>query len=541
MKIVPSTWSLQIKSNAEKKTFGLLQNMEWEEPCICFHSLRLSEHYYKRMGELDFVILCPSGLFVLEVKGGAFSRDDSGIWTSTDRYLVSHRKNESPFEQAAGGLHSLTYSIKERFHGERLTQMTTGYGVIFPDCTFDIPSVEWAPEMIIDSRGFKSPSLFKSSITRMVGYWKDKAYSDYKLNSEDIAGLTAFLRPKFDLAESLGHRAGEIDTRMVALTSQQYEKLDAIESNPRIICSGGAGTGKTFMALDIAKRLSEQGRKTLLVCKTPVLARYIAARINPEVHAKSFEEINSTVLYDAIVVDEAQDALNFEDLKMLDGILRGGLEKGIWRIFLDKNNQKGLSGRYEEEALEMLSLYHPTHLMLSRNCRNTAPIVDAVRLLTAADIGTATAGDGPKVKYLYVSGSQEATRALEKELASLLDNEVMPGDISLVSAAGFENSIASTLGARFRKKITQLTVQNAAGFPFHDISFSTVSNFKGLESRFVFMIDFSKEHFNKTDMAALYVAMTRPRAGLTLILAGELEPLVNRILINNLSIVENRT
>lgn len=376
----------------KKKTFGLFQKMDWEGSSICFHSLRLSEHHYKKTGELDFVILCPDGLFVLEVKGGSVSRDGSGIWTVTDRNLVRHRKYESPFEQAATGLYSLWDGIKERFPQHAFLQMTIGYGAVFPDCTFDIPSVEWAPEMVIDKRGFKSPSWFKSSFTRLIRYWKAKSMNAYRLHAGDIESLSGLLRPKFDLAESLGHRADEIDTLMVALTSQQYEKLDAIEINHRIICFGGAGTGKTFMALDIAKRLSERGRKTLFVCKNPIFAKYVAGRISPEVQVKSFEEIDTLELYDAVVVDEAQDALNFEDLGVMDRILSGGLEKGIWRIFLDKNNQRGLSGIYEEGAMEMLTFYNPVKVMLSRNCRNTEPIVDAVRLLTASDIGIATAG-----------------------------------------------------------------------------------------------------------------------------------------------------
>jgi hypothetical protein len=541
MRIVPSTFSLQIKSNAEKKTFGLFQRMHWEGSSICFHSLRLSEHHYKKTGELDFVILCPDGLLVLEVKGGAVSRDESGIWTVTDRNMVSHRKYESPFEQASGGLYSLLDSIKERFPGRQFLRMTIGYGVVFPDCTFDIPSVEWAPEMIIDKRGFKSPSWFKSSFTRLVRYWKHKSAAAYELDSSDVATLTGFLRPKFDLAESLGHRAGEIDTLMVALTSQQYEKLDAIETNHRIICSGGAGTGKTFMAMDIAKRLFEEGRKTLFVCKSSVFSRYVGARINSGVQVKSFEEIDISEVYDAIVVDEAQDTLNFEDLAVLDRILTGGLEKGIWRMFLDKNNQRGLSGIYEEGAMEMLTLYNPTKVTLSRNCRNTEPIVNAVRLLTASDIGTATAGDGPNVKYLYTAGEQDAIDILQKELAKLFDDEVAPGDISLVSAKEYEHSIASKLDGRFRKKITELTVLNAREFPFQTMSFSTVRNFKGLENRFIFLVDFSDENFDQTEMSALYVAMTRPRAGLAIILSDLLKPLVNRILINSLSIIETRT
>jgi len=255
---------------------------------------------------------------------------------------------------------------------------------------------------------------------------------------------------------------------------------------------------------------------------------------------RSFEEIDTSESYDALIVDEAQDVLNFEDLGILDHILSGGLEKGTWRIFFDRNNQAGLSGRFEEAALEMLSLYNPVNLMLSRNCRNTEPIVKAVRLLTASDIGTATVGDGPQVRYIYTSSVEESVLLLEKELVKMLEDEVAPGDISFVSVKDMEASIVSKIDKRFRKKVTELTPLNAKDFPFHNISFSTVRNFKGLENRFVFIVDFSQEHLEDADQAALYVAMTRARAGLTIIFSDTLKSLVSKIQINNLEKIEPR-
>ena len=113
------------------------------------------------------------------------------------------------------------------------------------------------------------------------------------------------------------------------------------------------------MALDVSKRLAERGKKTLFLCKSQTFGRYISARINPGVQVRSFEEIDPAEKYDTIVVDEAQDALNFDDLEVLDRILIGGLEKGMWRMFLDKNNQVGVSGRYEEAAMDMIDAILP--------------------------------------------------------------------------------------------------------------------------------------------------------------------------------------
>ena len=41
---------------------------------------------------------------------------------------------------------------------------------------------------------------------------------------------------------------------MQRLTNEQYERLDAFESTPGSCVFGGAGTGKTFIAPEMARR-----------------------------------------------------------------------------------------------------------------------------------------------------------------------------------------------------------------------------------------------------------------------------------------------
>jgi hypothetical protein len=82
--MIPSVIHRETKSNAERKVFDLLENLEMEDGWTALHSLNVSEHQYKQWCELDFVIVGPEGIIVLEVKGGGVECKD-GIWHFTNR------------------------------------------------------------------------------------------------------------------------------------------------------------------------------------------------------------------------------------------------------------------------------------------------------------------------------------------------------------------------------------------------------------------------------------------------------------------------
>mgnify|MGYP001485876402 CR=1 FL=1 len=104
--------------------------------------------------------------------------------------------------------------------------------------------------------------------------------------------------------------------------------------------------------------------------------------------------------FDLVVVDEAQDIMNVDDIDCLDGLIKGGLEKGRWRFFLDENAQAGIIGKFDEYAFDIMKDYSSTIQKLRQNCRNTSQIVLETEDTTGAYIGkTRIEGKGPKVQY----------------------------------------------------------------------------------------------------------------------------------------------
>lgn len=84
MKVVPSR-PHDNESRAEQLVFDALAIAEFgDHHPIAFHSLFLTDHEKKRIGEADFVVVSKYGLFVLEVKGGGISFVD-GVWSTIGR------------------------------------------------------------------------------------------------------------------------------------------------------------------------------------------------------------------------------------------------------------------------------------------------------------------------------------------------------------------------------------------------------------------------------------------------------------------------
>jgi hypothetical protein len=62
------------------------------------------------------------------------------------------------------------------------------------------------------------------------------------------------------------------------LTQQQFHLLEAISELPRVMITGGAGTGKTVMAGRLAQTLAEAGKRTPLVRYNRPLAERLAVQ-----------------------------------------------------------------------------------------------------------------------------------------------------------------------------------------------------------------------------------------------------------------------
>lgn len=501
-------------SRAEYRLFKKLEEAFYNDHSyVAFHSLNLTHHETKRFGEADFVILCKYGVFVLEVKGGGISYKD-GSWFTINK-AQQEFKIQDPFRQAEGAVHALDKKIKENFPS--WYSIPIGYGVVFPDVPWKVTGSEWTSQIICDEHKFRN---IESWLTKFFRYWKEKNQNRKELSIEQIKYLKVFIRPDFELVESLQARIDKSSEQAVVLTEDQYKYLDIVASNKRVLCSGGAGTGKTFLGAELARRLAKEDRQVVFVCKTNWLRHYLQSQvINEYVTISTIESISidrkraGIDQYDILIVDEGQDLFDFESIEQLENNLKGGLEQGEWYFFHDINNQAGLFIETQSEVLDLLDSYSPAKIPLTTNCRNTLTIINTIKNELSLDMGSKGTGYGPEVEFLTEDDEARPSAQLNIKINEILKSGVSAKSITILSPLAYSDSSLRFLPENLRKEIIELDDYSIRNFPFQNISFSEIKNFKGLENEVIIVVDLpSLKKGDVSNKTLHYVAMTRARS-----------------------------
>ncbi|MFE3317560.1 NERD domain-containing protein [Nocardia sp. NPDC059195] len=477
------------------------------------HSLNLPTHEYKLTSELDFVLVLDELVLVVEVKGAQISCNN-GLWTYSDRSGHHRQDREGPFKQVTSGMYALRDRLREQI-GVAVDDIAFGSLVVTPDVDLALSSFEWDAETYCGRGQFSRE--FVGAVNQAVAYWCRRQPDKLPIDKHLHGTLIQRLRPSFDRTPLLDARASTLDVAFVRLTDEQFTRLDLISEAPRVLCNGGAGTGKTFLATEVARRQALVGRAVLFLCRSEVLAAFVRELLtgtDVAVHAAS--ELPSNQQFDAVMIDEAQDLMNFDCLDRLEATIAGGWSDGRWVMFMDQNRQADLYGDFDREALQYIQSFSPVPATLQTNCRNTREIAFQTRALTGADTGVAAAGSGPQVEFLTVDDQATETAALEAHLRMLRDHEVPVGAVTIVSLRGdWGTSAARGLRVARKGKLRQLDTDSAAGWPGADLTWASAVDIKGLENRFVCVIDIDSLD-SEVEINLLYVALSRPRAGLWL-------------------------
>ncbi len=522
MRMIPTT-PHGTHSQAEKRVFDLLRAAfeQTEDDFVAYHSINLNRHAYKRFSEIDFLICGIDGIYVLEVKGGRIGCQ-KGIWSYTNRYGESNPSVEGPFRQAESALYALLSNLRENLSPELPDRFHIGYAVIFPDCIWHAAGAEWDRRILADARDLRN---FEQWLTQMICYWQQKDACSRKPDSGDLKALKNYLRPEFETVAPLHVQTRRVAEQIARLTEDQMALLDIVDANPRVMCPGGAGTGKTFLAMELARRWTANGDKTALVCHSPWLKRFLESRIEiPGLTVALASGISTAAArmginrFDALVVDEGQDLLDLPNLEILDHCLKNGIDNGKWCFFYDINNQAGLFGKVDQEALKVLENTKPARVPLQMNCRNTRLIIEKVKTLLGADMGARGAAEGPDVRQQVVYSKEASSKAIEKEIHTIIEEGgLSQGELTILSAQPFPQSSASLLKSSLKAQIVILDEYSLRTFPPGRISFSEISTFKGLENEAVIVVDLPVPEKSDHPLPLHYVAMSRARAVLSLI------------------------
>ena len=327
-------------------------------------------------------------------------------------------------------------------------------------------------------------------------------------------------------------KKGELDHAFLKLTNEQTGLLDYISEQNNATIQGIAGTGKTLIAKEAARRFGAEGRKVLFLCFNRFLFIHLQktfpyenvtyynlhsfiAKYRPgadtsssEKRSKELQKIEWDLLdFDDVVIDEAQDFLNEEILYFKDYT---ELREGHFFTFYDKNQLLTT-----KEVPEWISKSE-CKLLLTKNCRNTYEIA-----LTSYNVIDITMDkkvmmvNGEKTTISFVKNDYVSHMA--KLLRQLTGDEhgYEYSDIVILSLTSEDNSIFSDVTKISRIPITREKTNSS-------VMFTTASKFKGLESRVVIITDIDINCFvNEEKKRNFYVACSRATQRLALFVNGD--------------------
>ncbi|MCC6349570.1 MAG: NERD domain-containing protein/DEAD/DEAH box helicase [Candidatus Eisenbacteria bacterium] len=502
-------------------------------------------------GEADFVVCDPRrGFLVLEVKGGRIDHEPrTKTWSSTDRRGARH-VIKNPFEQSKRSTRQIKDLLTKRLSLPDLP-ITAGWGVVFPDAEGDPASVgvEALPDLValrddLPQLGARVESMF----VRWTG-----SRSLEPVPSTWPSELEALIAPSCTLPVRLGGRLREASAESNRLTEEQFAVLDGLARNHRVLVTGAAGTGKTMLAVEKARRLCRAGLRTLLTCfnrpladllgrdtadlpelvvhnfhqlcyrralrdgftgpdpdsdevRDPARERLLGSeyfdRMLPEAFRRSLAGQDGR--FDAIVVDEGQD-FSADMQRALIHALREQ-EAGYLFVFQDEG-QSIFGGREGWDHTGMMEFH------LSRNLRNSREIHSVLKRLNPSDDSNSAGPGGPPPEFIEVGDSRAAVSAIEDRVRTLTANEgVALRQLAVLTAGRHQLAELAPEG----RLGGFATTQDPFGPP-GTLYLDRVSRFKGLERDVVILTGLSHPPaHNRTD-PLLYVAGSRARAHLIVI------------------------
>jgi hypothetical protein len=532
--MVPSSPARDTISSAEIRIFEKFRHVSGFDNWICLHSLRLSRSDYAACGEIDFLLLGPDGVFVCEVKGGRVAFDGKS-WKHTNRYGQVNTHDRGPMKQAAESMFSLQKDLKESDKSALARRLLFGWFVVFPDIDFNVTSPEWNGAEVLDQRNLSTLDDFGHSLRNMISYWRQaiEGHSRSKslLSEEGIVELASHCRPLFDRSPSLKNMVSTAVDVSNSLTAEQYRLVSLIDKNHRLVCEGGAGTGKSFIALEIARRRRDAGMSVLFTAKNPNLLTFLMGQ--PDTDQISFIAYDtlseSDRKWDFVIVDEAQDLMTTDNRLRLDEIVVGGFDNGHWLVCVDAATQAGFYGEYDGSQYDMI-LNGSSHLSLSNNCRNTGNIVTQIGLVVDKPIEMSLLADGPPVSWTPpLADIVSEARALEAFLSEVLMQHGFEQQDVTILELNPEHSPIKYLRKTLQQNIERIDVENLKKWPFRRVGVSSVRDFKGLESNVICLVGARDIGTIEQARNLLYVAMSRARALLWIANTPEFNELVKEI------------
>jgi hypothetical protein len=516
---------------------------------IVLHSLGIVDHVRQVEGEADFVVIVPdTGVLTIEVKSHlSVSRLDDGRWQ-----LGSQRPTaRSPFQQAGDNMHSVReYLISRNIDLRSIPVCSAVWFTSVRARTTLPPSPEWHHWQVLDSTDLQSgvPAAVKRTLKAGADHLAGKiaGFPPGGIGPSQAAAdrIAAVLRPRFEVATAPGDRRRDRSAQLLTFLDEQYTALDAMQDNQAVLFTGPAGSGKTLLAMEAARREVAQGRTGRLLCFNRLLGHRITADMghlpgltvgtlhqellrladvpapqpaDPDFWSQALPDLAMEALLEAegdpagdfLIIDEVQDIAREPYLDVLDLLIKGGLKCGRVLLFGDFERQAIFEAPDGRELLKSRVSRMTSH-RLTANCRNLPRIGYLVNSFSKLQPGYQRfrrQDDGVDPTFLpYAAGNDQSPELVEAIRVLRADGYDL-NEIAVLSPLG-SGSVAQSTTDRWLRQVLRHATGDAPrpGCVQH----CTIHAFKGLESPAVIVTDLDHRQVPNFE-SLLYVGLTRAR------------------------------
>ena len=489
--------------HSEETVFECLKNSLRTREWVVFHSVYVKNPRNRaRPYEIDFLILIPeySAIVCLEAKGGSYEIK-GGKWhiAPAGKPIVP-----SPPEQARQAMFAFEKEYETSYF-KAGSLLSLGCAVAFTDAAFPQGASRPKQALIIENPDPRNPdrlgrilanhadkmrlSEVKRKLASKGADWKQASHAMKDLELE-------LMKPKMITTASDKIFRQHLETlgeQLLRLTESQYNCLEQIQSsdNPPCVVDGAAGTGKTVIAMELARRLCDEGKNVAMLCSNP----YLSSRFqrwtttlpshhggsvvagtpatlpqqvlseNPTLRDKYQERLDASpelkeslkpgylnnewrafinetiqdlskgeVSFDYLIVDEAQNLCDDVFLDLMDALLKDGLKEGRWTMFGDFTYQNIVLPQLNKDRKKTIDFLKRRGLTLFTrelkiNCRNTYEIAAAFAMFADIVSPPISGVHGPIVQRKFFKYENEEDELDElDELLTRLVNDLQERD-----------------------------------------------------------------------------------------------------------------
>ncbi len=502
--------------------------------------------------EIDFVLVHARGILCLELKNSLL-RIHSGIWQFHNRegQWEELHKYSSPLAQAESASKRLLQFLQNHtLDHEPLRQQSISYVCLFlkqSRIDLPLPNDESLHAVFHD----ELPAAHSGRESGLENFFL-RLYDRLGVLASGTgtqAQINRTIQLNLNYAVSVKKKKSVQHSEMISLTAQQYSVLRALEQEGRLLLSGTAGSGKTVIAVEAARRLSRQGKKILFLCfnrnlneylkksleaypgvdifTAPTLYRNIITEFDPqrlkkkerqpdalseEQKAKMKEQreeqkkerqFEREVLagmalgyaeeyaaamqkpYDVLILDEGQDIMLEEPMLLLDSLVRNGLSDGQWLIAYDAD--QSLFSEMEA-GLSYIRKNSHSYFELKENIRTPKRIFAFASRFAGVEGTQARLADITDLRLVYYKNAMEGREHLLRILDyAIRELKFQPEEITILTdeRSRSAHELFDRRAVLGSYKLLNYEKDNSKA---GFVNYCQVARYKGLENRFIVLV-----------------------------------------------------